>query len=502
MEHEQDAAITGVTRGQNQLHVLPEDSTAAHAVLGPFVDRIEGGASGEGGAGGGPQLLVITNDGEAAAAIASKLTLESKKELRVLAATDARRAARVQRATSAHIVLGPPHVLVELMQAAVLKLESTRAVVLAWVEELDGKSMQSLEAVMAEVPKDAARAVIASAATPAAEQLVERYARRARRMQTVGTDTQAPVSLSFVTVIESGRLSMLRRILDATDPESATIVVRAPESRNGVLALLRSLGYSDESQIRVAEAADAQSELVIVFDLPSSDDDVRRLVRSAGSARVIAFVAPRQLAAFRRLAGGAISPFALPAAAERARERDERLRDELRATLQSGQYSRELLALEPLLGEFDGVEIAAAALRLLESERTRPQAPVPEAAPAMTRLYVNVGEMDNVRPADLVGAVTNEAGISRNELGRVEVRERHSTVEVATPVANAVVAKLTGVTIKGRRVLAKIDEGAARGGRERSGRERPGRERPGRDRDGRGGREHRERPARPPRPRQ
>jgi ATP-dependent RNA helicase DeaD len=502
VEHEQDAAITGVSRGQNQLHVLPEDSTVAHAVLEPFLDRIDGST-----AGGGPQLLVITNDGEAAAGIASKLTLASKRggDLRVLAATDARRAARVQRTASAHVVLGPPLVLVELLQAAVLKTDSMRAVVLAWVEELDEKSIQALEAVMAEVPKDAARAVIASATTPAVEQLVERYARRARKMQPVGTDPQAPVSLSYVTVIESGRLSMLRRLLDATDPESATIVVRTPDSRTAVLGMLRSLGYGDESAIRVADSPDEKAELVIVYDLPSSDDDVRRLVRSAGSARVLALVAPRQLSALRRLAGGAISPFALPAAAERARSREDRLRDELRAILATGQYSRELLALEPLLAEFDGAEIAAAALRLLEGERTRAQTPAADAAaPAMTRLYVNVGEMDNVRAGDLVGAVTNEVGISKSELGRVEVRERHSTIEVATPVANAVVAKLTGVSIKGRRVLAKIDEGATRGGREHSGRDRPGRDRPGRDRPGgdRPGRDRRERPARPRPPRQ
>ena len=55
----------------------------------------------------------------------------------------------------------------------------------------------------------------------------------------------------------------------------------------------------------------------------------------------------------------------------------------------------------------------------------------------MTRLYVNVGSMDNVRPGDLVGAITNEAGVSKAELGRVDVRERHSTVEVATSIANA-----------------------------------------------------------------
>jgi ATP-dependent RNA helicase DeaD len=134
------------------------------------------------------------------------------------------------------------------------------------------------------------------------------------------------------------------------------------------------------------------------------------------------------------------------------------LRDELRAMITSGQSSRELLALEPLLSEFDGAEIAAAALRLLESERAKPQAVPTSAAPALTRLFINVGTMDNVRPGDLVGAITNEVGVAKADVGKVDVRERHSTVEVATHVANAVVSKLTGTSIRGRRVLAKVDE--------------------------------------------
>jgi ATP-dependent RNA helicase DeaD len=142
----------------------------------------------------------------------------------------------------------------------------------------------------------------------------------------------------------------------------------------------------------------------------------------------------------------------------RARTREEGLREELRAMLATGQISRELLALEPLLSEYDGAEVAAAALRLLEAERTKPQTVATMSQPAVTRLYVNVGSMDNVRPGDLVGAITNEAGISKAELGKVDVRERHSTVEVATSVANSVVAKLTGVSIRGRRVVARVDE--------------------------------------------
>ena len=113
----------------------------------------------------------------------------------------------------------------------------------------------------------------------------------------------------------------------------------------------------------------------------------------------------------------------------------------------------------------------------------------------MTRVFVNVGEMDGVRPGDLVGAITSEAGIAKAEIGRVEIRERHSTVEVATAVANTVVARLTGVSIRGRRALVKIDEGRDRrdsdggGRRERGG---PGGGAPRRDRGSR--------PSRPPRP--
>ena len=88
--------------------------------------------------------------------------------------------------------------------------------------------------------------------------------------------------------------------------------------------------------------------------------------------------------------------------------------------------------------------------------------------------------MDNVKPGDLVGAITNEAGISKAELGRVDVRDKHSTVEVATGVANSVISKVTGISIRGRRVVARVDE-------ERDHRDRP--PRPRRDDVRRGSRE-------------
>jgi ATP-dependent RNA helicase DeaD len=373
--------------------------------------------------------------------------------------------------------VGSPVTLGQLLHAAVLKLDGVLVVVLAWVEDLHSSATNSLEAIMAELPKDSPRIVFAGAVTPTVDQLVERYARRARKMQPGANEPASPISLSYVAVVESARLATVRRLLDAFDPESATIVARNAESLAAVGALLRSLGYGEESSpVRAADTPASEAQLVVLYDLPATAEELQKLVGGRPSERTVALVLPRQIAALRRLTGGAATPLALPEAAARARSREESVRDELRAILSTGQYSRELLALEPLLADFDGTEVAAAALRLLEAERAKPQSPsVASTTAPMTRLYLNVGEMDNVRPGDLVGAITNEAGISKSELGRVEVRERHSTVEVATSVANAVVSKMNGVSIRGRRALVKVDE-------ERTGRDRgPRREGSGRD---------------------
>jgi len=203
--------------------------------------------------------------------------------------------------------------------------------------------------------------------------------------------------------------------------------------------------------------------------------------------------------------GGALKPLTLPESASRARDRDARLVSEVRALLEKGEYGRELLALDPLLDRYDGIEIAAAVIQLLERERAA-RAEAAAAAPrasasstaassrersneAMTRLFINVGSRDNVRPGDLVGAIANEGGITSADVGKIDVRESHSVVEVSSSVASAVIERVTGTPIRGRRAVVRLDEGR---------REAPGGDRGGPRRPREGGRPPRE-GSRPPR---
>jgi ATP-dependent RNA helicase DeaD len=485
-----------VTRSQNAVYVMPHDWTSISQFLAPLIERLDERRR-------EVQLLVITPDVEVAAAIsASAARLTEGRDLQIVAATSAQRAARLLRLRPAQIVAGSPATIAELLRAAALKLETVSTVCIAWLDEIVARAdSASLETLFTELPKDAARTVVTAELTPAVEELLERYARRARRVVSAPPEGAQPTPIEYVSISPNTRLGALRRILDAVDPASALVFVRDGDSKRDVAEMLRAIGSTDDASVHVGLASAPGTTLVVLYDLPASHEELREAASGAG--RVIALIQPRQLGSLRSLAaGGAIKSFTLPESADRARSAEARVRRELRDLLVEGRFGRELLAVEPLLDEFDGSEIAAAALQLLEREREAHRAAL-AAAPAsttrdsanMVRLFVSVGSRDGARAGDLVGAMANEGGISSSEIGKVDVRESHSIVEASAAVADALIERLNGTAINGRRAIVRRDEGTDRPPRrERSERvERGDRG----DRGDRGARGER----RPPRPR-
>ena len=100
------------------------------------------------------------------------------------------------------------------------------------------------------------------------------------------------------------------------------------------------------------------------------------------------------------------------------------------------------------------------------------------ASSGTTRVFFNVGKRDNVRPGDLLGAIAGESGLPGDRIGSIDLFESHSLVEIASDSVETVIAKLTGVTLRGRQLhVRRDDRGAgghagfagARGGAERGG---------------------------------
>jgi ATP-dependent RNA helicase DeaD len=445
---------TGVTRGQNAVHIMPLDWSAAERVLATLVDRIDA-AKAE------TQLLVVTADAESAAAAADAIVhAVGERPIRVIAATASPRASRLLKTAPAHVVAGAPSELVALLQASALKPESVRGVVFAWLDAiLETQDGAPLETLLGELSKDGARTVLAGEVTPALEMLIERYARRARRAAEPAPDAVgAPLNAEYVATAGAARATTLRRLLDALDLPRAVLYARSEAARRDALRVARALGYPADAVRLSEEAGEPDADPLVLIELPATREELRALVGTTGR-RIYALIQPSQLSSLRTLlGGGTIAPVALVEAAERARGKDAALRASLRDVLTSGDVRREVLALEPLLAEFDGIEIAAAALRILEQQRpARPAAAAAAQSQPMQRLFVNLGEKDGVRAQEIIAAITAEAGIPGSQVGKVEVRDTHSLVEVAASVAELVVGKITGSVVRGRRVQARLD---------------------------------------------
>jgi len=75
----------------------------------------------------------------------------------------------------------------------------------------------------------------------------------------------------------------------------------------------------------------------------------------------------------------------------------------------------------------------------------------------MTRLYIGAGRQAGIRPGDLVGAITGEAGIQSRSLGAIEIGDRSSYIEVPETLADDIIAALKATTVRGKKVSVRRD---------------------------------------------
>ena len=82
--------------------------------------------------------------------------------------------------------------------------------------------------------------------------------------------------------------------------------------------------------------------------------------------------------------------------------------------------------------------------------------------PATTKIYVGVGRKDGATANDLVAVLTKELRVNREKIGRVELRDAYSLVELPAEEAERIAGALTGKTIRRKRVTARVDRGPAK----------------------------------------
>ncbi|MCU1585597.1 MAG: cold-shock protein [Microbacteriaceae bacterium] len=96
--------------------------------------------------------------------------------------------------------------------------------------------------------------------------------------------------------------------------------------------------------------------------------------------------------------------------------------------------------------------------RVERSERAeRPERRARPSASPMASYRIEVGKRHKVEPRQIVGALANEGGLSREDFGAIKILPSFSLVELPADLSEAVLAKLEGTRISGKLIELRPD---------------------------------------------
>ncbi|UII65468.1 DEAD/DEAH box helicase [Xanthomonas translucens] len=91
-----------------------------------------------------------------------------------------------------------------------------------------------------------------------------------------------------------------------------------------------------------------------------------------------------------------------------------------------------------------------------------PKAPRGEPEVGMETYRIEVGHQHGVKPANIVGAIANEAGLESKYIGRIDIHDDHSVLDLPADMPNELLTHLKKVWVSGQQLqMRKLDDAAA-----------------------------------------
>jgi ATP-dependent RNA helicase DeaD len=252
---------------------------------------------------------------------------------------------------------------------------------------------------------------------------------------------------------------------------------------------------------------------VVNYDVPTDTESyvhrIGRTGRAGRSGEAILFVMPRErhmLRIIERATRQSIAPMELPSVAAVNEQRLSRLRERIDEIVGNAELAAALGPFRELIEQYQSskhaapLEIAAALAYMAQgetplmseapaprarrenpggqreqphrtvrdapssgepqSERSRRPRRAPEAG--MQTYRIEVGHQHGVKPANIVGAIANEAQMDSQHIGRIDIFDDYSLVDLPEGMPKEIYRELQKVWVAGQQLrLSKIEPGAA-----------------------------------------
>jgi ATP-dependent RNA helicase DeaD len=420
------------------------------------------------------------------------------------------------------IIVGTPGRVLDHIRRGTLKLQQVQFIALDEADEmLDMGFVEDIESILKEVPETRQMALFSATIPTQIANLAKRYMRQPQRITIKTEQTTVPqIRQTFYEVGRRDKFEVLVRVLDYEKPTATIIFCRTKLEVDTLGQRLTARAYSAETlhgdlnqgqrdrvmalfrgeKVELLIATDVAARgldidhvsHVINYDIPLDPESyVHRIGRTGragrtGSAITLVTTRERRLwQMIQKSTGATFQRMQMPTIADVIERRREQFKDNIREILGQDGLERYVIMVEELADEFSSTEIAAAAFKMVLGATTEdtedklagfveePEEDNYRSAPrprrdrgerqggmeaGMTRIYLNVGRDDGVRPGDIVGAIANEADIPGGSIGAIEIREGFTAVDVPSEEANRVLRALKETRIRNQKLMPSLNQ--------------------------------------------
>ncbi len=393
------------------------------------------------------------------------------------------------------IVVGTPGRVLDHIRRGTLRFDNLKTVVLDEADEmLDMGFIEDIETILKETPAHRQTMLFSATFTPEIKRLAVRYMKDPEHVTVNRGEITVPLTEQvYYKVLERNKLESLCRVIDSEEVELGIIFCRTKRGVDELVEALVARGYlvdglhgdlsqaqrdrvmrkfrTNEIELLVATDVAARGidvdnvTHVINYDIPQDPESyVHRIGRTGRAGKrglAITLVTPREfklLKQIERETKTSMTSREVPTLADVAERQAEIWRNRLVETIQSGGLGHYRALLGNMVDEYDPVDIACAALKLSSAgelqgdEEEEYDFGETGGGPGMVRFFVNIGRGAHIGPADLVRAISEEAGVPGQVVGKIDIFDRFTFVEIEEDSAPFVYEAMRKGRINGARI--------------------------------------------------
>ncbi|MDE2585871.1 MAG: ATP-dependent RNA helicase DbpA [Betaproteobacteria bacterium] len=335
----------------------------------------------------------------------------------------------------AHIVVGTPGRIMDHLERGSLKLEALNTLVLDEADRmLDMGFHDAISFVAKRCPKER-QTLLFSATYPAGiAELAQRFLRQPKEIKLEEQHASTKIRQRFYEVKHEERLEAVCTLLKHYRPVSTLAFCNTKQQCRDLVEVLHGQGFSaltlngdleqrERDQVLI-QFANRSCSVLVATDVAARGLDIAQL-----EAVINVDVTPDPEIYIHRIG--------------RTGRGDE---DGWALSLCSPKDRRRVETIAQMLG----MEPEWHTLGNLQSGNDAPL------VPPMATLLLLGGRKDKLRPGDVLGALTGEAGLTKEQVGKITVTEQTTYVAVARNIAREAARKLGKV--KGKTVKARVLE--------------------------------------------